>query len=188
MILLFAPPFDRGSLEPGYIKGYVPGIRENGGQYTHAATWVVLATALLGRGKRALELFALLNPVRHGATPEDVARYMVEPYVVAADVYGAPPHTGTGRLDLVHRLGQLAVPRRPRGDSRFPQARGLSEDRAVRRAGLAALRAYLPPPLGDLPYRRRERSRHGPRRACSYCRRAGRARWRDPAHGRRKNP
>src|SRR4029453_13888179 len=76
MILLFTPPFDRGSLEPGYIKGYVPGIRENGGQYTHAATWVVLATALLGRGKRALELFALLNPVRHGATPEDVARYM----------------------------------------------------------------------------------------------------------------
>src|SRR5678815_4580481 len=74
----------------------VPGIRENGGQYTHAATWVVLATALLGRGKRALELFALLNPIRHGATPEDVARYMVEPYVVAADVYGAPPHTGRG--------------------------------------------------------------------------------------------
>jgi cellobiose phosphorylase len=96
MILLFAPPFDRGSLEPGYIKGYVPGIRENGGQYTHAATWVVLATALLGRGERALELFALLNPVRHAATPEGVARYKVEPYVVAADVYGAPPHTGRG--------------------------------------------------------------------------------------------
>ena len=79
MILLFAPPFDRGSLQPGYIKGYVPGIRENGGQYTHASTWVVLATALLGRGERALELFSLLNPVRHGATPEGVARYKVEP-------------------------------------------------------------------------------------------------------------
>ena len=116
MILLFAPPFDRGSLEPGYIKGYVPGIRENGGQYTHAATWVVLATALLGRGKRALELFALLNPVRHGATPEDVARYMVEPYVVAADVYGAPPHTGrggwtwyTGSASWLYRVGLEAI-------------------------------------------------------------------------------
>jgi cellobiose phosphorylase len=116
MILLFAPPFDRSSLEPGYIKGYVPGIRENGGQYTHAATWVVLATALLGRGKRALELFALLNPVRHGATPEDVARYMVEPYVVAADVYGAPPHTGrggwtwyTGSASWLYRVGLEAI-------------------------------------------------------------------------------
>jgi cellobiose phosphorylase len=116
MILLFTPPFDRGSLEPGYIKGYVPGIRENGGQYTHAATWVVLATALLGRGKRALELFALLNPVRHGATPEDVARYMVEPYVVAADVYGAPPHTGrggwtwyTGSASWLYRVGLEAI-------------------------------------------------------------------------------
>ena len=116
MILLFTPPFDRGSLEPGYIKGYVPGIRENGGQYTHAATWVVLATALLGRGKRALELFALLNPVRHGATPEDVARYMVEPYVVAADVYGALPHTGrggwtwyTGSASWLYRVGLEAI-------------------------------------------------------------------------------
>ena len=116
MILLFAPPFDRGSLEPGYIKGYVPGIRENGGQYTHAATWVVLATALLGQGKRALELFALLNPVHHGATPEEVARYMVEPYVVAADVYGAPPHTGrggwtwyTGSASWLYRVGLEAI-------------------------------------------------------------------------------
>jgi cellobiose phosphorylase len=116
MILLFTPPFDRGPLEPGYIKGYVPGIRENGGQYTHAATWVVLATALLGRGKRALELFALLNPVRHGATPEDVARYMVEPYVVTADVYGAPPHTGrggwtwyTGSASWLYRVGLEAI-------------------------------------------------------------------------------
>jgi cellobiose phosphorylase len=116
MILLFAPPFDRGSLEPGYIKGYVPGIRENGGQYTHAATWVVLATALLGRGDRALELFALLNPVHHAATAEGVARYMVEPYVVAADVYGAPPHTGrggwtwyTGSASWLYRVGLEAI-------------------------------------------------------------------------------
>ncbi len=96
LILLFTPPFDHGKLAPGYIKGYLPGIRENGGQYTHAATWVVLATALQGRGRRAVELFDLLNPIRHAATPEAVARYRVEPYVVAADVYSQPPHTGRG--------------------------------------------------------------------------------------------
>jgi cyclic beta-1,2-glucan synthetase len=96
LILLFTPPFDKGKLQPGYIKGYVPGIRENGGQYTHAATWTVLATALLGDGTRAVSLFDLLNPVHHATSPEQVARYKVEPYVVAADVYGEPPHTGRG--------------------------------------------------------------------------------------------
>ena len=94
LILLFTPPFDRGRLEPGYIKGYVPGIRENGGQYTHAATWVVLATALLGQGQRAAELFDLINP----------------------DVYGAPPHTGrggwtwyTGSAAWLYRIGLEAI-------------------------------------------------------------------------------
>ncbi len=96
LILLFTPPFDQGTLQPGYIKGYVPGIRENGGQYTHAATWVVQAAALLGDGTRALRLFDLINPIHHGDSPEAVARYKVEPYVVAGDVYGAPPHTGRG--------------------------------------------------------------------------------------------
>jgi len=96
LILLFTPPFDRGPLQPGYIKGYVPGIRENGGQYTHAAAWVVQATALLGWGSRAVALFDLLNPINHSATPEAVAKYKVEPYVVAADVYGVPPHVGRG--------------------------------------------------------------------------------------------
>ena len=96
LILLFDPPFDRGTLEPGYIKGYVPGIRENGGQYTHASTWVVLATALLGQGARAAELFGMLNPVRHADSPKGVDLYKVEPYVMAGDVYGAPPHTGRG--------------------------------------------------------------------------------------------
>jgi len=96
LILLFTPPFDRGPLEPGYVKGYVPGIRENGGQYTHAATWVVQATAQLGQGRRAWELFDLLNPIRHAADPDAVALYKVEPYVLAADVYGRPPHAGRG--------------------------------------------------------------------------------------------
>ena len=116
MILLLAPPFDRGALRPGYIKGYLPGIRENGGQYTHAATWVVLATALQGRGKRALELFALLNPINHTDTAKGVERYKVEPYVVAADVYGAPPHTGrggwtwyTGSASWLYRVGLESI-------------------------------------------------------------------------------
>ena len=116
LILLFTPPFDRGRLEPGYIKGYVPGIRENGGQYTHAATWVVLATALLGDGQRAVELFDLINPVRHASSPDGVERYKVEPYVVSADVYGAPPHTGrggwtwyTGSASWLYRIGLEAI-------------------------------------------------------------------------------
>ena len=83
-------------MEPGYIKGYVPGIRENGGQYTHGVTWIVLATALQGRGDRAVELWSLLNPINHARTQAEVALYKVEPYVVCADVYGAPPHTGRG--------------------------------------------------------------------------------------------
>jgi cyclic beta-1,2-glucan synthetase len=116
LILLFTPPFDCGSLEPGYIKGYVPGIRENGGQYTHAATWVVLAAALQGHGRRAVELFDLLNPVHHAADPASVARYKVEPYVVAADVYGRPPHTGrggwtwyTGSASWLYRVGLESI-------------------------------------------------------------------------------
>ncbi|MHB1423233.1 MAG: GH36-type glycosyl hydrolase domain-containing protein [Gemmataceae bacterium] len=96
MILLFAPPFDKGHLHPGYIKGYVPGIRENGGQYTHASTWTIDAAALFGQGERAKEYFDLLNPIKHSLTPEDVERYTVEPYVAAGDVYGHPPHVGRG--------------------------------------------------------------------------------------------
>ncbi|MEJ7637830.1 MAG: hypothetical protein WKF75_07590 [Singulisphaera sp.] len=96
LILLFDPPFDAGPLDPGYIKGYPPGIRENGGQYTHAATWLVLAFARIGRGRTAFELFNLLNPIRHADSPEAVDRYKVEPYVVAADVYGRAPHVGRG--------------------------------------------------------------------------------------------
>lgn len=94
--LLFTPPFDKTALDPGYIKGYPPGIRENGGQYTHAALWSVMAFATLGEGEKAASLFALLNPVNHTRTRSDVHRYKVEPYVVAADVYGAAPHVGRG--------------------------------------------------------------------------------------------
>jgi cyclic beta-1,2-glucan synthetase len=96
LALLFTPPFDRAVPDPGYIKGYPPGIRENGGQYTHAATWSVIAYALLGQGNNAWELFSLLNPINRTSTRADVHRYKVEPYVVAADVYSVPPHVGRG--------------------------------------------------------------------------------------------
>jgi cellobiose phosphorylase len=96
LIEVLDPPFDKSPLNPGYIKGYVPGVRENGGQYTHGAIWTVMAFAALGDPKRAWELFTLINPVTHAATPEAIALYRVEPYVVAADVYAAPPHTGRG--------------------------------------------------------------------------------------------
>jgi cyclic beta-1,2-glucan synthetase len=96
LVLLLAPPFDRTMNDPGYIKGYVPGIRENGGQYTHAALWAAWAYTMLDEGDRAWELFDLLNPIRHADTPEKIARYRVEPYVVAADVYSAPQHLGRG--------------------------------------------------------------------------------------------
>ena len=96
LIQLFDPPFDKSSLNPGYIKAYIPGVRENGGQYTHAAIWSAMAFAAMGENERAWELFNLLNPVNHGTTPEQIAIYKVEPYVVSADVYGVAPHTGRG--------------------------------------------------------------------------------------------
>jgi len=96
LIQLFDPPFDRGTLQPGYIKGYLPGVRENGGQYTHAAVWTAMAFASLGDGARALELAQLINPVLHAASPGAAARWRVEPYVMAADVYRTPGHVGRG--------------------------------------------------------------------------------------------
>ncbi|MBI2681209.1 MAG: cyclic beta 1-2 glucan synthetase [Candidatus Solibacter usitatus] len=96
LIQLLDPPFDKSDLDPGYIKGYVPGVRENGGQYTHAAIWAAMAFAALGDNRRAWELLAMINPVNHSTTPEAIAIYKVEPYVIAADVYALSPHTGRG--------------------------------------------------------------------------------------------
>ena len=96
LIKLFTPPFDKSSLNPGYIKGYVPGVRENGGQYTHAAVWMVMGFAELGEGDKAVELFNMLNPINHTSNRAGVQRYKVEPYVMAADVYGRNPHVGRG--------------------------------------------------------------------------------------------
>src|SRR5207237_4202995 len=94
LLLLLDPPFDRSAQEPGYIKGYPPGVRENGGQYTHAAAWIVMAMARLGSGDEVAELFHMLNPINHARNAADVSRYMIEPYVLAGDVYNHPAHRG----------------------------------------------------------------------------------------------
>jgi cyclic beta-1,2-glucan glucanotransferase len=96
LVKLFTPPFDRTPQDPGYIKAYPPGLRENGGQYTHGAMWCALAFALLGDGDRAVELFALMNPINHSLNENAIERYKVEPYVVCADVYSTAPHIGRG--------------------------------------------------------------------------------------------
>jgi cyclic beta-1,2-glucan synthetase len=96
LALLFTPPFDNPSRDPGYIKGYPPGMRENGGQYTHAALWAALAFAMLGDGDKAHEVLTMLNPIRHADSPMAIERFKIEPYVVPADVYSVPPHVGRG--------------------------------------------------------------------------------------------
>jgi cellobiose phosphorylase len=114
--LLLTPPFDRSSHDPGYIKGYPPGIRENGGQYTHGAIWSIFAFAALGQGDQAGDLFAILNPIHHSSTPSAVARYKVEPYAACADVYSVAPHVGrggwtwyTGSAGWLYRAGLEAI-------------------------------------------------------------------------------
>ena len=125
MLLLLSPPFDRSAQEPGYIKGYPPGVRENGGQYTHAAVWIVMALARLGSGDEAAEFFHMLNPINHSRTPADVARYKTEPYVMAGDVYARLPHAGrggwswyTGSAGWMYRAGiESILGLRRRGDT-----------------------------------------------------------------------
>lgn len=118
LIKLLVPPFDEGDSEPGYIKGYLPGVRENGGQYTHAAVWAIIAFAKMGDGNKAMELFDLISPIHHTDSFREYMKYKVEPYVMAADVYAVPPHAGRGgwswytgaaswmiQAGLVHILG-----------------------------------------------------------------------------------
>ncbi len=125
LLLLLDPPFDHSAQEPGYIKGYPPGVRENGGQYTHAAAWVVMALARLGSGDEVAELFHMLNPINHTRTAADVERYKAEPYVVAGDVYARAPHAGrggwswyTGSAAWLYRAGlESMLGLRRRGDT-----------------------------------------------------------------------
>ncbi len=116
LALLFTPPFDKSNQEPGYIKAYPPGIRENGGQYTHGVIWSIFAHAKLGQADRAMQLFSMINPINHSRTPDEAARYRVEPYVIAADVYSVAPHTGrggwtwyTGSAGWMYRAGLEAI-------------------------------------------------------------------------------
>jgi len=131
LLMLLTPPFDKTEKDPGYIKGYLPGVRENGAQYTHAALWAVLATALSGKHDRAFELYQMINPLTHARTPEEVATYKVEPYVVAADVYTAKGQLGrggwtwyTGSASWMYRVGLEGIlGLRKRGDTLFIEPR-----------------------------------------------------------------
>jgi cyclic beta-1,2-glucan synthetase len=107
VVQLLDPPFDRKGPDPGYIAGYLPGVRENGGQYTHAAVWAAMAFAALGDAQRAWQVMELINPLHHGRTAGEVAVYKVEPYVVAADVYSVAPHTGRGGWSCQQRRRRL---------------------------------------------------------------------------------
>ena len=116
IIKLLAPPFDTGDQEPGYIKGYIPGVRENAGQYSHAAAWTIMAFALLGDGNKATELFNMINPINHARTYRETCKYKVEPYVMAADVYANPSHLGrggwtwyTGSASWMQRVGLESI-------------------------------------------------------------------------------
>jgi cellobiose phosphorylase len=148
LIRLLTPPFDVAPTDPGYIKGYLPGVRENGGQYTHAAIWATMAFAEMGDTQRAWELFDLINPINHGRDPAGIARYKVEPYVVTADVYSEPPHTGRGgwswytgsaawmyRLVIESLLGMERLPDSLKFAPRIPDSwRGFSLDYRYRSA------------------------------------------------------
>ena len=167
LIQLLDPPFDKSALDPGYIRGYVPGVRENGGQYTHGAIWAAMAFAALGDRERAWELATMINPVNHARTPEGVATYKVEPYVIAADVYALAPHTGrggwswyTGSAGWMYRLiVESLLGLTLEGDR--------SALRAVPARGLDGVHDALPVPRDHVRHRRpadaRRRRRSGPR-------------------------
>ena len=191
LVLLFTPPFDQADVDPGYVRGYLPGIRENGGQYTHGAIWSVLAFAALGDGDKAGELFSILNPINHASTRAGVHRYKVEPYVMAADVYSEPPHVGrggwtwySGSAGWMYQAGiESILGFRLRGaDARH---------RAVHPASVAALRDGLRATTASrYADRGREPARRQPRRRLGGARRRGPARpgRLHPAGRRRRRP
>ncbi len=104
IIKLLDPPFEKGKLEPGYIKAYIPGTRENGGQYTHSAIWVIIAETMLGFGDKAFELYKMINPIEHSRTKEASKKYKVEPYIIPADIYGSGNLSRKRWLDMVYRF------------------------------------------------------------------------------------
>ena len=132
------------SHDPGYIKGYPAGIRENGGQYTHGAVWAALAFAMQGDGDRAGELLSMLNPIHHADSPTGVHRYKVEPYVVCADIYSDAAACRARWMDLVHRIGRMDVSRGAGMASRLSAARRKSGARSLHPARLAGFRDLVP--------------------------------------------
>ena len=144
LALLFTPPFDNPARDPGYIKGYPAGIRENGGQYTHGAIWTALAFAMQGDGDKAGELLSMLNPINHADNPTGVHRYKVEPYVMCADVYSMPPHVGrggwtwyTGSAGWMYNVGARMA-------ARLSRAGHQSAARSLHPARLAEIRDFVP--------------------------------------------
>ena len=161
LVLLFTPPFNQTPRDPGYIKGYPPGIRENGGQYTHAAVWTAWAFAGLNDSEYAFALAKLMNPITHADTPEKVDRYAVEPYVVAADIYSVPPYVGrggwtwyTGSAAWMYRLGIEGILGLPARRRRF-------DHRAAHPRRLAGLRSHLSLRPDDLRHWRAQRRTFG---------------------------
>ena len=138
LVLLLTPPFDHSDVDPGYIKGYLPGVRENGGQYTHAAIWSVLAFAALGDGDEAGELFPILNPINHASTPGRRPALQGRALRHGGRRLRRAAARRSRRLDLVHRLGRLDVPGRRRVDPRLPPARHDAPARSLHPARLAA--------------------------------------------------
>ncbi len=168
IVKLLDPPFDASDLEPGYIKGYVPGIRENGGQYTHAAIWAAMAFALLDDVEHAWELFSMLNPINHADRPESAELYRVEPYVMCADIYGAPPHIGRGGWTMVHGRRRLDVQAGSRNADRSSSGSGQASFGAKGSRRVGILQDPLPLPGDLLPHHRhagRREGRHGWRKA-----------------------
>ena len=104
---LLDPPFNKTKIEPGYIKAYLPGVRENGGQYTHAAAWAIIAFSMLGFGDKALEYYRMINPIEHTRTREAVKKYKAEPYSIPADIYSGGGLARQRRMDMVHRFSEL---------------------------------------------------------------------------------
>ncbi|MCI8412053.1 MAG: hypothetical protein HFJ40_06465 [Clostridia bacterium] len=131
IIKLLDPPFEKGKLEPGYIKAYLPGVRENGGQYTHASCWVIIAESLLGFGDKALELYRMINPIEHARTKEASNKYKVEPYVIPADIYGASNLSRKRWMDMVYRICKLVLQSRNRIYIRIKNRKRIYENRTL---------------------------------------------------------
>ena len=153
LILLFDPPFDDDPRDPGYINGYLPGVRENGGQYTHAAAWVVQATARLGRGRQRIELLEILNPIRPRAGPRGGRSLQGRAVRCRGRRLSLSSPRRAGRMDLVHRLRIMDLPGNPRVGSRYLSLGKSHRSQAVRLARMGSIRSDLPIPISDLPDR-----------------------------------